>query len=254
MADDPEVVGDEDVGERELLLEVIEEIQHLRLDRDVQGRDGLVGDDQLRPECEGPRDPDPLPLAAGEFMREPVVVLRRETDGLEQVLDPLAATLLVVDPVDLEWAADDRADALAGVQARVRILEHDLHLPPNRPQRASAKPGDVTALEQDAALGGLEQADDRPAEGGLAAAGLADQPEGFAFPYREGDVVHRVHARDLALQEPFPDREVLLDVPHFDEGVAAVGSPSDGQAASSPLIVSSRRRRLSGTASQQRSR
>src|SRR6266516_5275995 len=103
-------------------------------------------------------------------MREPVVVLGRETHGLEQVLDPLAATLLVVDPVDLERAADDRADALAGVQARVRILDHDLHLPPNRPQRASAKPGDITALEQDAALRGLEQANDRPAEGGLAAA------------------------------------------------------------------------------------
>jgi len=47
VPDYPEIVGDEDVGERELLLEVVEEIQHLRLDRDVQCRDRFVRNDQL---------------------------------------------------------------------------------------------------------------------------------------------------------------------------------------------------------------
>ena len=69
-------------------------------------------------------------------MREAVVVLRGETDDLEQIPDPLAPSLLVVDAVDLQRTTDDRADSLARVQARVRVLEHDLHLPPNRPQGA----------------------------------------------------------------------------------------------------------------------
>src|SRR2546421_12979898 len=107
------------------------------------------------------------------------------------------------------------------------------------------------ALEEDGPLRRLQQADDRPAERRLPAAGLADQPEGLAFPHREVDVVDRMHVRDLSLQKPLPNREILLDVPYFDERVAAV---LDVHAASSPLIVSSRRRRLSGTESQQRSR
>ena len=48
VADDAQVVRDEDVRQPELRLEVLEQVEDLRLHRDVQGRDGLVGDDQLR--------------------------------------------------------------------------------------------------------------------------------------------------------------------------------------------------------------
>ena len=87
VADDAEVVGDEDVGEPELVLKVVEQVDDLRLDRDVERRDRLVGDDQLRPQRQRPGDPDPLPLAAGELVREAVVVLGAEPDALEQLLD-----------------------------------------------------------------------------------------------------------------------------------------------------------------------
>ncbi len=78
---------DEHVGERELVLEVLEQVDDLRLDRDVERGDGLVGDDQLRAERQRPGDPDPLPLPAGELVREAVVVLGAEADPLEQLLD-----------------------------------------------------------------------------------------------------------------------------------------------------------------------
>ena len=80
VADDAEVVGDEDVGQRELVLQVVEEVDDLRLDRDVERRDGLVGDDQARVERQGARDADALPLAARELVRVAVVVLGREPD------------------------------------------------------------------------------------------------------------------------------------------------------------------------------
>ncbi len=75
VADDADVVGDEDVGEAELLLEVVEQVDDLSADRDVEGGDRLVGDDQLRVQRQRPGDPDPLPLAAGELVRVAVVVL-----------------------------------------------------------------------------------------------------------------------------------------------------------------------------------
>ena len=44
VADDADVVGDEEVGEAELVLEVVEQVDDLRLDRDVERGDRLVGD------------------------------------------------------------------------------------------------------------------------------------------------------------------------------------------------------------------
>jgi hypothetical protein len=97
-------VRDEDVGELELLLQVGEQVDHLCLDRDVEGRDGLVGDHELRPQRQCARDPDPLPLAAGELVRVAVVVLGREPDLLEQLLHLPLSLLPVADVVDRSGA------------------------------------------------------------------------------------------------------------------------------------------------------
>jgi hypothetical protein len=48
VADDVEVVRDEDVGEVEVALEVLQQVEDLRLHGDVERRDRLVADDQLR--------------------------------------------------------------------------------------------------------------------------------------------------------------------------------------------------------------
>ena len=86
LAQHGEVVRDEDVRQLEVLLQVAEEVQHLRLDRDVERRHGLVAHDQLRRERERARDADALPLAARELVRVAVVVLGAEADALEQLL------------------------------------------------------------------------------------------------------------------------------------------------------------------------
>ena len=72
---DAEVVRDEEVGEPELLLQVGQQVQHLGLDRDVERRDRLVGDEQLRRQHQGAGDGDALALAAGEHVRVAGVVL-----------------------------------------------------------------------------------------------------------------------------------------------------------------------------------
>ena len=85
MRDDCEIVADQEEGHACLALEIAHEVQRLRLHRDVERRDGLVGDDQLRPGDERPRDGDALALAAGKL----VGMLRRrrmrlKADGLER--------------------------------------------------------------------------------------------------------------------------------------------------------------------------
>ena len=80
VPDDRQVVGDEDVGEAELVLQVLEQVDDLRLDRHVEGGDRLVADDELGLERERAGDADALALAAGELVRVAVVVLRVEPD------------------------------------------------------------------------------------------------------------------------------------------------------------------------------
>ena len=69
--------------------EVFEEFQDLRLHGYVKCRDGFVGDENLGVECQRAGDPDPLPLAAGKFMRKTVHRARIEAYQAQQVVDAL---------------------------------------------------------------------------------------------------------------------------------------------------------------------
>jgi len=79
-----QIVRDEQISEAEFLLQVLEQIDDLRLDRHVERRDGFVAHDQLRLDRERARDPDALALAAGEFVRIAAHVVRLEADRFEQ--------------------------------------------------------------------------------------------------------------------------------------------------------------------------
>jgi hypothetical protein len=64
VADDGEIVGDEEVGEVELLLQQLEQVDDLGLDRDVERLTRIVEDDYVGIERERSREPDSLALAA----------------------------------------------------------------------------------------------------------------------------------------------------------------------------------------------
>ena len=80
VADDGEVVRDEEVGELELLLQLLEEIDDLCLDRHVERRDRLVRDDEIRIQRECAGEADALPLAAGELVRVARACVLRKAD------------------------------------------------------------------------------------------------------------------------------------------------------------------------------
>jgi hypothetical protein len=133
VADHAEIVGDEHVRELELVLQVFEQVEDLRLDRDVERRDGLVGDDQLRGRRERPRDPDPLALPAGELVGVAVEVLRVEPHPGHQLLHAPPTLHARADPVQAHRLPDDGAHRAARVQRGIGILEDHLHLAPERP-------------------------------------------------------------------------------------------------------------------------
>ena len=63
-----QVVSDEQVGQAKLVLQVFEQVDDLRLDRNVQGGNRLVAYDKAGFDGEGTSDADALPLPAAELV------------------------------------------------------------------------------------------------------------------------------------------------------------------------------------------
>jgi len=70
----------EQIGEAEVLLEVHEEIENPRLDRDVERRHRFVANQEIGPYGEHPGNADALPLAARELMEIAVAIAAIEAD------------------------------------------------------------------------------------------------------------------------------------------------------------------------------
>ena len=69
MLDHCKVMGDEEIGQAELVLQVLQKIDNLRLHRDVERADRLVADDKVWLDREGAGDADALALASAELVR-----------------------------------------------------------------------------------------------------------------------------------------------------------------------------------------
>ncbi len=69
MLDDREVVADEQQRQAELVLQIGQQVDDLRLHRHVERRDRLVADDQVGARRQRARDADALALPAGELVR-----------------------------------------------------------------------------------------------------------------------------------------------------------------------------------------
>ena len=130
VLDHGQVVGDEDIGEMPTALEFLQEVQDLGLDGDVQGRDGFVGHDQLGVEGERPGQPDPLTLAAREFMGIELGCLGTQTHLAHEAPGPLQALGRCTDVLDDEGLFDDRTHPHPRVERGIGILEHQLHVLP----------------------------------------------------------------------------------------------------------------------------
>src|SRR5690606_15071744 len=89
----------------------------------------------------------------------------------------------------------DLADEHRRVEARHRILEHDLDRPTERSPLAAVELSEVEVSEANRAALGLEQAEHRAADSRLARTGLTDEPDGLAAIDREARSLDGLHER-----------------------------------------------------------
>ena len=128
--DDAEIVRDEQDRETEAAAQAVEQVEHRRLHRDVEGARHLVADEHRRIGRERAGDGYALALAARQLCGEPGGGARRQPHLLEQ-RPPARAALGAVEPAQHARRANDRLpDAVARVERLERILKIDLDAAP----------------------------------------------------------------------------------------------------------------------------
>ena len=223
MAHHREVVADEQIGQMELGAQILEQVDDLRLDRDVERRDRLVADHELGIERQRPGDADALALAAAHLVRVAVGEAARQAAQAEDLVDArLERGRGAMGAVDVERLADDLAHLHARIERGIGVLEDRLHAAAKVLRGAPVEPLEIGPVEPDRARGRRHQLEQAARERALAAAGFADQAQRLALADREAHAVDRLDLADRALEhDALGDREVLADARHLHQEARA---------------------------------
>ena len=89
LRDHGQAVRNQQVGEREIALQILQQLQNLRADGNIERGNRLVGHHQARAQHQGARDADALPLAAGKFVRVARERVFAQADGAQDFDDAL---------------------------------------------------------------------------------------------------------------------------------------------------------------------
>ena len=235
VLDHADGVADEEVAQGQFLAQFHEEVEDLGLDGDVQGGHGLVGDDQLGAHGQCAGYADALALAARELVGIAVHVGGVQAAAREGLGHPGVEVFRGHEAVDEGGLADDVPHAEARIQGGVGVLEDHLGAQGLEALGLGAGVGQGDAVIEDFARAGRKESHGHAAQGGLAAAGLADQAHDFAPGQGEAHVVDGAHGAlvDMAAQalhEPGGQVEFLgkdfADALDGEDGIAHTGSSS----------------------------
>ncbi|MOA07159.1 hypothetical protein D3C78_1268420 [compost metagenome] len=193
-------MGDEHRGQVDLLVQARQPAAQLLAHLGVEGAEGFVEQQDLRLHRQGASQGDALALAAGKLFRvavgEPV-----QLHHVQQLVDLLGDLLLGrALALGLHAQAEGNVVEHGHVAEQGVVLEHEADV-----AVAHVVLGDVLAVEHDAAHVRGFQAGDDPQQGGLAAAGRAEQRHQLAAVDIQVDLVERLEGV-----------EVLADVADFN--------------------------------------
>src|SRR5690606_1157810 len=187
--DDREIVAHEEPGDAERPAELAEKLEDARLDRDVEGGDGLIEDEEVGLEDDGAGDRHSLTFSARELVRKAVPERRIEPTADEGIPHERAPLLAIAALVDREPLLDGGADGLARIERAPGILEDELEARAEGAKLSLGNAREIDAIEDDAAGRRLLEPRREPREGRLARAALADEADSLAGRDLERDAV-----------------------------------------------------------------
>ena len=122
--------------------------------------------------------------------------------------------------IDDQRLGDDVFNAHARIERGVRILENNLHAPPQLAQLSCRDGEEVVAIERNCARVGFDEAQQQASDGAFSGAGFADDAERLAAFDVEGDIVDNTAWLSTATHGIGLDEMVDFNKGH-DEGAAA---------------------------------
>lgn len=189
-------MADEHHGETKPGAQLLQQQQNVRLGRDIEARHDFVGHDEVRLECERPRDAGALTLPARKFVRIPVGEFGGQADKIEQSRGTLALVPRPLQPAKRTQGARQRgAQPQARIERRLRILKNHLDARTQRAHFRVIKPTNLDTIELNAAGGRFEQPNQQSAKRRLAGTGFAGKAEHRSAGHGEIDAFdHLSHA------------------------------------------------------------
>ena len=183
MADDAEVVRDEEIGQPERLLQALHQVEDLRLDGHIERRDRLIAHQEFGVGGECPGEHDALALAARELVRKEPLLFGAQAALGKELGHAGRSRLRLTIGHQVERLTDRVAGALARVERGIRILEDHLKPAPSLAQGIAFECADVVVFEPDRSAGVSDKPHHRECGGALARAALAHDAEGGAARY-----------------------------------------------------------------------
>ena len=191
MGHDLQVVGDKQHRQAKIRLQVHEQVQDLRLDRDIQRRGRLVQHQKPGVQRQGAGDGHALGLPAGQLTRASGQEIGRQSATRKQRGGPLAHLGAGRVASGQKRFRQDLRDGQARAERQERVLRHH----PDRPARAAqfgAPDGQpIAAIEGDAAALNGHQPQDGAQKAAFARPGFAHHAQCGPAGQRQTDPVHR---------------------------------------------------------------
>ena len=145
---DFQIVANEEIGKLVAFLQIAQQIDDLRLHRDVERGNGLVRHEEHGVARERARDADALPLTARQLVRESTHERGVEIDEVEQFAHPGVALGRRHRSLNVEAFAHGGPDRVPGVERRVRVLKDHLDTPVEVPLLCPRQGVDIATAKQ----------------------------------------------------------------------------------------------------------
>jgi hypothetical protein len=211
-------MGYKKICEPELLLQVLEQVDNLGLDRDIKGGNRFITDNKSGPQGKGTGYGNPLSLTPGKFMGISVGIGRLQSYNFQELLHPPPSIRrLFKNIVHYQGLTDNIANGHPRVQRPKGILENNLHLPPELAQFSRRDSENILTRKKHLACRYGKKANQNPPQGGFPAPAFPQQSKGSLGGYGQADTIDGLHPPGGRTKKTGTMGEVFFYVLKFDQ-------------------------------------
>ena len=225
VADDAQVVRDEQVSQTQLFLQPLHQIQDLCLNGHIECRHGFITNQQFGSTGQGAGQGDALALATRELVWEQLHLLGAQTGLHEQRAGQVVALGGHAYIHQIQCIPNRLSGAHPGVERGKRVLEHHLKALTLQPQGFALQCADGGVAQRYMACSHRGQAHHGQGGGAFTRATFAHDAKGTAALDLEAHAIHRLE-HGFGLEKTALEGVMHLQITHLQQGVTHARVPS----------------------------